>query len=77
MNNSTMTEVNGTVTDINLVYHIPAHILIAALLCGPPLVLHAIFMTALLAIRSVNKMTKVTLMNVSLTDTAYIVALLI
>jgi hypothetical protein len=77
MNNSTIFEVNQTATDFFLLYHIPAHLLIAVFLCGPPLVLHAIFVTALLASRSVKPMIKVILTNISLASAAYVVALLI
>ena len=61
----------------DLTIHISSHVLIASLLCGPPLILHLIFITALLAKRSINKLVKITLTNISLSGAVYSTAMLV
>ena len=61
----------------DLTIHISSHALIASLLCGPPLILHLIFITALLANRSINRLVKITLTNISLSGAVYSTAMLV
>ena len=61
----------------DLPIHISSHALIASLLCGPPLILHLIFIIALLANRSINKLVKITLTNISLSGAVYSTAMLV